>query len=168
MHASAGTSAAACTGERRLSDLRLAPLAADDLPAARTLAVLADVPAGSADDWARDLRTPSRVLLGAWSGERLVGVATAAMAVDDGDLLLVVVEPNARRAGIGQALTVAVCRVLAALGAQRVLLEVRAANQPALALYARVGFEEVARRRSYYRDEQDAVVLALSVIDPTP
>ena len=41
----------------------------------------------------------------------------------------------------------------------RMLLEVRADNTAALAFYAAEGFVEIARRRRYYRDGTDAVVL---------
>jgi ribosomal-protein-alanine N-acetyltransferase len=43
------------------------------------------------------------------------------------------------------------------------LLEVRATNQPALALYAQQGFAEIGRRRGYYPAEagrEDAIVMA--------
>lgn len=145
---------------------------AADLAAARSLAVLADVPAGSREQWQRDLRNPHRLLLAAHddageggagervAGERVVGVVTAAVAVDDADLLVLVVDPAARRRGIGRALVAALCDVLAALEVDRLLLEVRASNRPAMGLYRTAGFEEVARRRSYYRDGEDAVVLA--------
>lgn len=123
--------------------------------------MLAGVQAGSAERWERDLQRPSMLLLGAWQGGRCVGVATSQVAVDDGDVHLVVVHPDHRRRGIGRALTTASCRALAALGARRVLLEVRAANTAAIGLYTALGFTEVARRRSYYRDGDDAVVLAL-------
>ena len=38
-------------------------------------------------------------------------------------------------------------------------LEVRADNGGALALYARLGFDEVGRRRRYYPDGGDAVLM---------
>ena len=101
------------------------------------------------------------MLLGAWDGGRLVGVATGAVAVDDADVHVVVVHPEHRRRGIGRALTAALCRAFVAVGARRVLLEVRSGNAPARALYAALGFEEVARRSSYYGDGNDALVLAL-------
>ncbi len=41
----------------------------------------------------------------------------------------------------------------------RMLLEVSADNTAALAFYAAEGFVEIARRRRYYRDGSDAVVL---------
>lgn len=127
--------------------------------------MLADVAVGSAERWERQLQSTAGVLLGAWGADDLVGVATGAVAVDDGDIHLVVVDPAYRRQGIGRALTLALSETLAALGAERVLLEVRAANHAAVALYEDVGFGEVARRRSYYRDGDDAIVLALSLAD---
>jgi ribosomal-protein-alanine N-acetyltransferase len=46
-----------------------------------------------------------------------------------------------------------------ARGAAAMFLEVAAGNTPALALYAREGFAEVGRRRRYYADGADALVL---------
>ncbi len=139
----------------------LAPLTADDLDDARALAVLAEVAVGGAEQWARDLRHTSTMLLGAWEDDRLVGVATGVVAVDDADVHVVVVHPDHRRRGIGRALTIALCRAFVAVGAERVLLEVRAGNAAALAMYTALGFVEVARRGSYYGDGDDALVLAL-------
>lgn len=38
-------------------------------------------------------------------------------------------------------------------------LEVRAGNAAAVALYRRLGFEEVGRRRRYYADGSDALLM---------
>lgn len=40
-------------------------------------------------------------------------------------------------------------------------LEVRRDNEPAIELYKRMGFERVGRRRGYYRDGTDALILSL-------
>lgn len=46
--------------------------------------------------------------------------------------------------------------------AESVLLEVRASNQPALALYASMGFQRVGLRKRYYSNpEEDAVLMTL-------
>jgi [ribosomal protein S18]-alanine N-acetyltransferase len=42
---------------------------------------------------------------------------------------------------------------------ERVVLEVRADNGAALAFYRRYGFAEISRRRGYYADGADAVVM---------
>ena len=47
----------------------------------------------------------------------------------------------------------------------RVVLEVRADNVAALAFYRRHGFAEISRRRSYYADGCDAVVMQRPVTD---
>ena len=45
--------------------------------------------------------------------------------------------------------------------AEAVLLEVRASNLAAQALYARLGFERVGLRKRYYADGEDAVLMTL-------
>ncbi|VBB41924.1 Ribosomal-protein-alanine acetyltransferase [uncultured Desulfatiglans sp.] len=52
-----------------------------------------------------------------------------------------------------------------AAGARSAWLEVRPSNAAALRLYARQGFEEVGRRRSYYSDSgEDAVLMSRSIL----
>lgn len=71
------------------------------------------------------------------------------------DLERIAVRPDARRQGVASRL------LDAARPAQgRLLLEVSAENDAALAFYAGAGFTEISRRRRYYRDGSDAVVLA--------
>jgi ribosomal-protein-alanine N-acetyltransferase len=42
-------------------------------------------------------------------------------------------------------------------------LEVATGNSPALELYRRIGFVEVGRRRRYYADSSDALVLRMNI-----
>jgi ribosomal-protein-alanine N-acetyltransferase len=51
----------------------------------------------------------------------------------------------------------------AAMGAAAIFLEVSVANSAARAVYAQAGFKPVGRRRSYYQDRSDALVLRLDV-----
>ena len=64
-----------------------------------------------------------------------------------------------RRRGLAAALLDEVVTLAVRARAERLLLEVREDNQPALAFYAGYGFVEVDRRRRYYRDGAAAVVL---------
>ena len=48
-------------------------------------------------------------------------------------------------------------------GADRMLLEVSAANSNALGFYAAAGFTEIDRRPRYYKDGSDAIVMRRSL-----
>jgi len=71
----------------------------------------------------------------------------------EAEILTLAVLPEARRQGLGQGL------MAAARGAAAMLLEVATDNAPAQALYASLGFAKVGRRRRYYADGRDALVL---------
>jgi ribosomal-protein-alanine N-acetyltransferase len=62
--------------------------------------------------------------------------------------------------GIGKSLLRALLAEAAYRGARRVDLEVRADNQPAIALYERHGFRRIGLRRGYYQPSgADAIVM---------
>ena len=97
--------------------------------------------------------------------------AISSLAMDEAHLLNVAVAPLARRRGWGGLLVRHVLRQAAAADARRVLLEVRASNQSAIALYADLGFAVLARRRDYYPQagggREDALVMACELIPET-
>ena len=90
----------------------------------------------------------------------LLGYVVLAQAGDVVDLERIAVRPDRQRAGIASALLDAALREVAP---DRVLLEVRADNEAAVAFYRRSGFEEIGRRRRYYRDGTDALVMIREV-----
>jgi ribosomal-protein-alanine N-acetyltransferase len=67
-----------------------------------------------------------------------------------------------RRRGLAGALLRAVTAAVTALGAEYLVLEVRASNAAALALYRAVGFQGTGIRRAYYTaPAEDAVLMQL-------
>lgn len=79
---------------------------------------------------------------------------------DPWELENIAVAASMRRQGVGRKLLKALLEAAAAGQAQRLLLEVRQSNQPALALYYSEGFRLLAARRGYYHDPvEDALVL---------
>jgi len=80
---------------------------------------------------------------------------------DVADLQRVAVAESHRRRGIAAAL-LAACDLHAPA---RVMLEVRADNDAALAFYRRNGFAEISRRLGYYTDGGDAVVMQRPVAE---
>jgi ribosomal-protein-alanine N-acetyltransferase len=93
----------------------------------------------------------------AWIAEG-IGYAVT-MTIDDVvDLQRIAVAPAHRRHGVARSLLDTVMRE--SVG-DRMLLEVSAANAAALAFYAAAGFVEIDRRRRYYKDGSDAIVMRL-------
>lgn len=92
----------------------------------------------------------------------VVGLAVVSCVPGDvAELQQVAVDPSCRRQGIASLLLGAVVERASREACDRLLLEVRADNAGALALYADRGFVEVDRRPRYYRDGATAVVLRL-------
>lgn len=88
----------------------------------------------------------------------------------EGELLInnVAVAAAHRRRGLGRGL---MCHLLdegRGGGCRRAILEVRPSNGPALRLYESLGFRPIGRRRGYYSDGEDALVLAADLRLPTP
>ena len=70
------------------------------------------------------------------------------------------VSPAYRRQGIGEALVLRLVAELKSRGAYCLTLEVRDSNAPARALYEGLGFQEIGRRKNYYRNpREDALIL---------
>jgi [ribosomal protein S18]-alanine N-acetyltransferase len=132
-----------------------------DAPALAALHAAAFPPdqAWSADTIALLLALPGA--FGLW--REGAGLVLARMAGDEAEILTFGVVPEARRRGHGGSLLREAIGAARAKGAGAMFLEVAAGNAPALALYAREGFAEVGRRRRYYSDGADALVLKREV-----
>jgi len=78
-------------------------------------------------------------------------------------LMDLAVDPSVRRRGVARMLVSHALRSAQEAGVQRAVLEVRAANQPAHALYEQFGFRQVTRRVNYYTHPmEDAILMELS------
>ena len=76
-------------------------------------------------------------------------------------VLNVAVHPDWRRRGVATRLVHTVFEMAIAKGVIRALLEVRASNLPAQQLYARFGFQPIARRSGYYtQPSEEALIMA--------
>ena len=111
------------------------------------------------------LSLPDVWLTFAEAGERAVGFALSRLLMDEAELLLLAVEPDARCHGVGRALIERTITIAAEKGAHRLLLEVRDGNQ-ARDLYNDTGFDEIGRRRDYYRGLDGATRDALTLARP--
>lgn len=96
------------------------------------------------------------------STDAVLGYAGVAVTGKDADVQTIAVAPQAQGRGMGRVLLAALVAAAADRGAASLLLEVRADNLAAQALYARAGFERIAVRRRYYQPgDIDAHVMRL-------
>ncbi|TCT11970.1 ribosomal-protein-alanine N-acetyltransferase [Tepidamorphus gemmatus] len=139
---------------------RLAP--GDAAEAARLHAAAMTEPWG-ADAWQSLLADPAVTGFGVGESWRLAGALLLRSVLDEAEILMLCVAPEARRRGLGRALVAAALETAARNGARRVYLEVAVDNAAALSLYGSIGFREAGRRKGYYRrpaGRVDALLLA--------
>jgi ribosomal-protein-alanine N-acetyltransferase len=84
------------------------------------------------------------------------------------DVQTIAVVPEFEGRGIGSAILTELIEEARRRGAVEVLLEVRADNPRAQALYMRFGFEQIHVRRRYYRDGTDALIMRLTLTEGIP
>jgi ribosomal-protein-alanine N-acetyltransferase len=93
----------------------------------------------------------------------LLGYVVLMPAVDEMQLLDIVVAAARQRQGLGRWLLTEALALARAMGMRRMLLEVRPSNLAAGALYRSAGFVEIGLRRGYYPAEnngrEDAIVM---------
>lgn len=96
----------------------------------------------------------------------VVGFALYRSVIDDAELLLLAVSPDAQRNGVGRKLLSRFVADAKTKGAARIHLEVRDGN-PAIRMYEAAGFVEAGRRRNYYTGsdgrQRDALTFFLNV-----
>jgi [ribosomal protein S18]-alanine N-acetyltransferase len=99
------------------------------------------------------------------TGRSLYGFIAARVTADELHINNIGVRQTARGRGIGSALLRAALAAGRRLGAQTALLEVRAGNIEAQALYRRFGFDVAGRRRNYYHDPtEDALLMSTALV----
>lgn len=104
-----------------------------------------------ADDFERYAKDPVFCALGAFIGTRtLVGALIARQSGTEAEIITLMVAPDWRGQKLGRSLAERALAELAARGAANVFLEVEHDNAAACALYKRLAFEDVGRRKAYY------------------
>ena len=118
-----------------------------------------------ADPWsqqsiASELHNPLSLWLVAQEGQTLLGYVGSQTCLDETDMMNIAVSPASRRQGVARALIEALVSALRERGSKQLTLEVRDSNASARALYEKLGFSEIGRRKNYYRNpKEDALIL---------
>ena len=95
----------------------------------------------------------------------LAGYLCLKLILDEAEILDVAVSAAKRGRGIGQLLVLDAMAFCRKQGVNLLSLEVRVGNAEAIALYRRLGFHEVGRRKNYYDNGEDAILMDISLGD---
>lgn len=95
------------------------------------------------------LSMPSAKLLIARCDGEICGFVISRQAADEEELLMIAVDPEYQHQGVGYLLMEHMLRAARTLGVSAVFLEMRADN-PALNLYTKFGFQQIGLRKAYY------------------
>lgn len=96
---------------------------------------------------------------------RLIGFTVVSRVLDEAELQLIAVSPERQRQGLGRLLLSTLLEELHRDGVARLLLEVRAGNSGAQALYEDGGGEVVGRRKGYYDHGREDALLYTFILD---
>ena len=109
---------------------------------------------------ASELNNKLALWLVAEENGRVAGYIGSQTCGDESDVMNVAVHPDFRRCGIAEALVKGLVEALKAIGSRCLTLEVRASNVPAISLYEKLDFQEIGRRKNYYRNpREDALIM---------
>jgi ribosomal-protein-alanine N-acetyltransferase len=142
--------------------LRIEPLRWWQLPEVLDIERQAFTP----DDWSVETfwgelaQRERRSYLALLDGAALIGYAGLALGGDEAYVQTIAVGATRRGEGGGALLLTALLELAVRRGASHLLLEVRATDEVAQALYASAGFQVIGRRRGYYQASgEDALVM---------
>ena len=108
------------------------------------------------------LKQDSYIFVKATDGGKIVGYGGAQLILDELNICNIAVFEDFRHKGAGSGILNTIVATGKARGAKRAFLEVNSANAPALSLYRKLGFEQIAVRGNYYASG-DAIVMRLTV-----
>ena len=116
------------------------------------------------DAWSEEmlsevLKSPYQWSVLAEEDGKIYGYACLFSLFETAELLNIAVDTAYRGRGIGESLLTAVHEQARTLGAERILLEVRVSNAPAIALYKKHGYKKIAVRKNYYGNGEDADIM---------
>lgn len=130
-----------------------------DVPSLAALEAACHAQPWSAAMLALALQQPNHIWLRRRDDDALAAMLVWQQVLDEVEIHRINTHPAQRRQGHAQALLSALLQHASTNHWRRIVLEVRAGNQAALALYRQHGFEECGRRKNYYDHREDALLM---------
>ncbi len=113
----------------------------------------------TAAGYQREIESPNSDLLVLLIDDQVIGLGCVWAIVDEAHITTLAIHPEYRRQYLGQLLLLLLLQLAHHRGLTHATLEVRASNYRALDLYQKFGFKTAGRRKRYYQDDEDALIL---------
>lgn len=143
--------------------MRIRPMTREDISKVARIEVRSQGDPWTEARFARELELPQARLTVAETAGEVIAYLCAWEVAGELEVQNVVTDPGWRRQGAAARLLEETLEHARRQQLSRLLLEVRCGNLGALALYRRYGFRECGRRRAYYGDGEDAVLMELDL-----
>ena len=146
-------------------EIRIRPAKLYDVPALARIERDSFGSPWSAEEITKDVTAGGNVYVAvAEYGAEKAGYGEIRFVAGEAQIYNIAIAPEFRREGIGEALLRHMIAKAEDDGFNLVTLEVRGGNEAAMALYTKLGFREVGRRKGYYaKGGEDAVLMDLNL-----
>ena len=116
------------------------------------------------DNYLEAINSDHAFLMVAADGDNIAGFTVFYLTPPECELPDIVVAESYRKRGVGKSLMKEAIRQLKAHKVDTIFLEVRVSNTAAQALYSRIGFEEIGKRKYFYSNPiEDAICMSLNL-----
>lgn len=112
--------------------------------------------------WVVELQNQSQ------SQQAIIAFAIFSYVVDEAELLNIVVLPEEQGKGVAKRLLVQALQQMKSYNIVKCFLEVAVTNMPAIQLYKKLGYQELAIRKNYYirpNGKEDALLMQLDLTE---
>ena len=114
----------------------------------------------SREDFWREASNDFACYIVALEDAEIIGFGGCWISFEEAQVTNIALTSAQRGRGLGKVLMTRLMCAVAARGAERMTLEVRPSNMPALRLYERLGFTAIGVRKKYYQDnDEDAILM---------
>jgi ribosomal-protein-alanine N-acetyltransferase len=113
----------------------------------------------SLDGYRREVESSNSILASLMLKNKAIGFGCFWAILEEAHITLLAVHPHYQGFGLGGFLLHTLLLQAKLMGLERATLEVRESNTIALALYDRFAFKVAGRRKRYYADGEDALIL---------
>ena len=96
----------------------------------------------------------------------MLGFAVLSVIIDESDLLMICIDPNNQRKGLGDKILKFIIKQAKQLNIENIFIEVRTSNHPAICLFEKNNFNSIGLRKDYYPPKigsgrEDAIIMSL-------